>query len=246
MSEWGAEAERYARDAAFVPALAGGVLDLLAPRPGERILDLGCGDGTLTERIAASGCEVLGVDADASMVAAARARGLSVEQRDGQALDLDGGFDAVFSNAALHWMPDAAGVLRGVHHALEPAGRFVAEFGGFGNVAAICSAARAVLTPMGLSVPHWFFPTPAAYHRLLGEAGLVVDELHLIHRPTHLPSGMVAWLETFLAGPLGGLSAARRAEVTAAVADLLAPSLRDERGEWWADYVRLRCRATRP
>ena len=126
------------------------VVDLLAPRPGERILDLGCGDGALTEKLAAAGCDVVGADASAELVKAARARGLDARLMNGEALDFDGEFDAVFSNAALHWMlrPDA--VIDGVYRALKPGGRFVGEFGGAGNVATIASALEAALDRRGL------------------------------------------------------------------------------------------------
>ena len=140
------KADRYAEHAHFVPALGQPVLDLLKPQTGERILDLGCGDGVLTEKIAAAGASVVGVDASEDMVAAARKRGLDARVVDGARLDFAGEFDAVFSNAALHWMkqdPDA--VIAGVERALKPGGRFVGEMGGHGCVAAITVAMIAVL-----------------------------------------------------------------------------------------------------
>jgi SAM-dependent methyltransferase len=249
MTEWRADAADYARDAAFVPALGGAVLDLLDPRPGERVLDLGCGDGALTVDLAARGAAVVGVDVDASMVAAVRERGIDARLGDGQSFTAAVAdatpFDAVFSNAALHWMPDAAAVLRQIRTVLRPGGRFVAEFGGFGNVAAIRSAARGVLAPLGLDAPAWFFPRPEAYAELLAAEGFTVASCDLIHRPTPLPAGMAAWLTTFLAAPLATLDPTERTDVIAAVTDLLEPSLRDEQGGWWADYVRLRVAATR-
>lgn len=250
MNEWGATAETYVRQASFVPALAGAVVERLALRPGERVLDLGCGDGTLTVQLAATGADVVAVDADASMVAAAAARGLAdVRQVDGQRL-LDGvlddvaPFDAVFSNAALHWMPDSASVVAGVHHLLRPGGRFVAEFGGFGNVAAIRSVARAVLAEDGRDAPNWFFPSADAYADLLTSQGFVDIETVLVPRPTLVPAGLDAWLRTFLAGPLAGLSSERADMAIAHMTTLLAPAMRDEAGNWWVDYVRLRVHAT--
>ena len=139
------EAERYAAAAAFVPALGAPVVELLAPRPGERILDLGCGDGVLSETIAAAGVTVVGVDAGLDMIAAARARGLDARVMDGQNLAFTSEFDAVFSNAAIHWMRDQDAVLAGVRRALKPGGRFVAEMGGQNNTAAIIVAIAAVL-----------------------------------------------------------------------------------------------------
>lgn len=250
MTEWGADAATYVRDATFVPALGAAVLDVLDVQPGERVLDLGCGDGTLTLELVARGASVIGVDVDPSMVAAAQARGLDARRGDGarfaEVVADQPPFDAVFSNAALHWMPDASAVIRQVRTVLRPGGRFVAEFGGFGNVAAIRSAARAVLGPHGLDTPAWFFPQPAAYRDLLGAEGFVVGTVELIHRPTPLRSGMAAWLTTFLATPLADLDDARRTRAVQDITALLEPALRDDHGDWWADYVRLRVTAGLP
>ena len=164
----------YAANGRFVANLAGGVFDLLSPQAGERILDLGCGDGALTEEIAAIGAIVTGVDASPTMVAAARARGLIVDHQSATDLRYEAEFDAVFSNAALHWITDAAAVLQGVRRALRPGGRFVAEMGGQGNIAAIRTALQAVLAPLGIdaeTAAASFFPSPALYRRLLNEAG---------------------------------------------------------------------------
>jgi SAM-dependent methyltransferase len=144
------KAGRYATHARFVADLGAPVLDLLAPRTGERILDLGCGDGALTEKLAALGCSVVGVDAAPDMIAAARARGLDARVMDGEGLDFEDEFDAVFSNAALHWMRRPADVIAGVRRALRPGGRFVGEFGGHTNVAAIIVALIAVLDRRGV------------------------------------------------------------------------------------------------
>lgn len=237
-------AKDYAQNAHFVPALGAPVLDLLDPKPGMRVLDLGCGDGVLTEKIAAAGAEVIGVDADEDLLAAAAKRGLTVMRKDGQALDFENEFDAVFTNAALHWMPKAAQVIQGVARALKPGGRFVGEFGGHGNVAAITTAMRAVAWRHGFDrnfATPWFFPTPAEYSALLAEGGFHVDQIGLIPRPTPLPGAMAGWLKTFghfFYGPIGDAEAERTAiEETEA---LLAPSLRDQSGAWTADYVRLR------
>ena len=132
--------ERYARTAGFVPEFGVAVLGLLAPRSGERILDLGCGDGSLTEKIIEAGVSVLGVDASAEQVAAAQARGVDARVVEGQSLDFEGEFDAVFSNAALHWMRPPERVAAGVRRALKPGGRFVGEMGGKGNIEAIIGA----------------------------------------------------------------------------------------------------------
>jgi len=244
------QAERYARDAAFVAELARPLVDLLDPRPGERILDLGCGDGRLTAIIAARGARVLGIDASAAMVEAARARGLEVRLMDAAALDDEAAFEAVFSNAALHWMTSRVdAVLAGVWRALVPGGRFVGEMGGFGNIAAVLTAILAVLDRRGIDArPHvpWIFPTPEAWHRRLRRHGFLVEQLELIPRPTRVDAGLAAWLELFATDLLALAEAADRARIRDEIAELLAPSLRDETGAWYVDYVRLRFLARRP
>jgi trans-aconitate methyltransferase len=245
MPDWCAAA--YAANARFVADLGAPVVDLLAPKAGEAILDLGCGDGALTEVLAASGALVVGVDGSADMVQAARARGLDARVMDGQALRFAGEFDAVFSNAALHWMPDPALVLAGVRRALKPGGRFVGEMGGHGNVASIATALRASLASRGIPPDSgfaWFFPTAEEYAGLLHAAGFAVREIALLHRPTLLPTGMAGWLATF-AGPfLAGIAPEDRPQVLHEVETVLAPALRTRAGDWIADYVRLRFFAT--
>jgi SAM-dependent methyltransferase len=235
----------YARHAAFVPELGGDLLAELNAGRGERILDLGCGDGTLTVKIAASGAIVVGIDASPAMVAAARARGLDARVGDGQALDLP--VDGVFSNAALHWMRDADAVIRGVARVLRPGGRFVGELGGHGNVAAIATAIRAVCERRGCPTSSpWFYPTAAAYRGRLERHGFVVDRITLFPRPTPLPTGMAGWLETFAGGMLSVLPAEDRHDAVQEIEALLKPALCDDQGGWTADYVRLRFSARRP
>jgi SAM-dependent methyltransferase len=245
--EW--SARRYAETAHFVPALGASVLELLAPSAGERILDLGCGDGMLTEKIATAGATVVAVDAAPEMVAAARARGIDARVMPGQSLTFDGEFDAVFSNAALHWMRPPEAVLAGVRRALRPGGRFVGEMGGHNNTAAIIVALSAVLARRGLDVHRvhpWYFPSAAAYRSKLEEAGFAVADIRIIPRPTMLPTSIEAWLETFAGAFFGALPERDRSRARAEVADLLRPVLVDETGTWIADYVRLRFRATLP
>ncbi|BBI63243.1 hypothetical protein HSBAA_45490 [Vreelandella sulfidaeris] len=188
--EWNASG--YAQNANFVPKLGSEVVKLLAPQPGERILDLGCGDGALTERLVQLGADAIGVDASEEMVNAARERVLPHGLLMATNSPFDHEFDAVFSNAALHWMLDPQAVLAGVKRALKPGGRFVAEFGGHGNVAAICTALIAALQFRGISARGrhpWYFPTPQEYGRMLETVGFKVDSIELIPRPTpHLPA----------------------------------------------------------
>ena len=241
-------AETYAANARFVADLGNAALELLAPQRGERILDLGCGDGALTEKLLACGARVIGVDGSQDMVRAARARGLDALVADGQRLTFDSEFDAVFSNAALHWMPDGAAVIAGVYRALKPGGRFVGEFGGHGNVAAIVTALNAVLTAHGLDagkLRRWY-PTAARYAAMLEAGGFMVKRAWLIPRPTPLPTGMAGWLSTFAAPFLSDLPTQDRAALLKEVEALLAPALRTDTGEWIADYVRLRFKADKP
>lgn len=242
-------AETYARNARFVADLGQPVVEWLAPVAGERILDLGCGDGALTEKLAALGCQIVGVDAAPDMVAAAKARGLDAQLMSGTELSFENEFDAVFSNAVLHWIKDAAAVISGVARALKHGGRFVGEFGGFGNVAACRTALRAVLLARSVDptpLDPWYFPTKEAYATKLAEGGFKVERIELIHRPTLLPTGLAGWIETFGAAFLSALPAAERKAAVAEAERLLEPVLRDDQGRWFADYVRLRFAAVKP
>lgn len=238
----------YDTHARFVSDLATGVIDWLALRPGERILDLGCGDGVLTAELAAAGANVTGVDSSEDFIRATRARGLDARLMDGQSLTFASEFDAVFSNAALHWMTDAPAVVRGVAHALKPGGRFVAEFGGHGNVAAIVTAMRAVALRRGgnVSLAHpWYFPAPSPYQSLLEAHGFVVKRIALIPRPVVLKTGIAEWLMLFR-NPFFQQFGSAADEALSETVELLRPSLYDADGNWTADYVRLRVEALKP
>ena len=237
----------YDTHARFVSDLAAGVLEWLAVKPGERVLDLGCGDGVLTERLAGLGADVTGVDTSAELLESASRRGLDVHLMDGHALQFDNEFDAVFSNAALHWMTEPEKVVTGVFRALKPNGRFVGEFGGHGNVAAIITAMRAAGKANGgdisLAGP-WFFPTPEYYGQILEKKGFKVRRIELIPRPTQLKTGMKEWLKLFRQ-PFFDQFGHNAGEILGQVEALLKPSLCDSSGNWTADYVRLRFEAVR-
>jgi trans-aconitate methyltransferase len=203
----------------------------------------------LTETIAAAGAQIVAVDAAPDMVAAAKAKGLDAHVVPGQNLAFEREFDAVFSNAALHWMRPQEAVLAGVARALKPGGRFVAEMGGHNNTAAIQVAFRAVLARRGieaLDLSPWYFPSAAAYQSRLEAAGFRVEEIAIIPRPTQLAAGLAAWLDTFCEDFLGALPPADRAAAKQEICDLLQPILMDETGLWIADYVRLRFKAVLP
>jgi len=231
---------QYEANAAFVPALGAGILARLAPRAGERILDLGCGNGTLTLDIMAVGATVVGVDSSPDMVAAARDRGIDARVMNATALTFDSEFDAVFSNAVLHWVRNADAAAAGIFRALKPGGRFVAEFGGHTNVAAISVAIRAVLARHHIDAHWpWHYPSPDAYRRVLESRGFTVDDVRLFPRPTPLPTGMEGWLQTFGGAVLANVHGELRDRIVTEIVELLRPSLCDEKGRWTADYVRL-------
>ena len=246
MQKW--DPNRYAENVRFVSELGQGVVELLAPRPGERILDLGCGDGVLTEQLASLGCDVLGVDGSREMIEAASAQGVEARVMDGQELSFENEFDAVFSNAALHWMKRPDDVIAGVARGLRPGGRFVAEFGGGDNVAQVVNALSECLSSRGIDADRinpWYFPSPDDYRDKLIHHGFEVTYLELFSRPTPLPGDVVAWLETFAQSFTATLAIEDRRDFLQEVRAKLKPALFDESEGWSVDYVRLRFAAVK-
>lgn len=242
---------RYDEKHAYVWSLAADLIDLLSPKPGERVLDIGCGTGHLTGRIAELGAEVVGIDASAEMIAQARKNypGLRFEVQDTRAFRFDLPFDAVFSNAALHWIKEPERVIVCVERALKPGGRFVAEFGGKGNieriVGAIKEACKAASFPLKEEAIPWYFPSIGKYATLLERNHLEVSEAFLFDRPTPLEGGEAGlhdWIETFAASLLQHVPPDRRPAVIQEVEEALRPTL-FQSGVWQADYKRLRLKA---
>ncbi len=243
--DWDPDA--YHRNARFVADYGKSLIDWLRPQPGERVLDLGCGDGVLTEELLTHGAEVVGVDASPRQIEAARRRGLRALVVDGHELAFAHEFDAVFSNAALHWMQRPDEVLAGVARALKPGGRFIGEFGGEGNVASIVAALKHALQRRSVdyaAVNPWYYPSVHEYHGKLERAGFHVEEIVLFPRPTPLPGNLIAWLETFATRFTVGMSAADRTAMFDEIAEELRPQLCHD-GQWVVDYVRLRFRAVK-
>jgi trans-aconitate methyltransferase len=239
---------RYQRNAGFVAVLGQPAVELLAPRPAERILDLGCGDGALTA-VLAQQARITAVDASPDQVAAARARGLDAHVADGTRLGFAAEFDAVFSNAALHWMRDPDAVIDGVWRALKPGGRFVAECGGAGNVATVLDALRRAVARRGVdghAVSPWYFPSVDEYRARLERRGFAVASIDLIPRPTPLPGRLADWLDTFAESFLAAVPAPERGAVKDEVEATLRATLCDASGVWTVDYVRLRFAAVKP
>jgi trans-aconitate methyltransferase len=247
------DAGEYDDRYSYVHQYGESVVDLLDPEPGERVLDLGCGTGHLTADLAGRGATVHGIDASAEMIRAARERypELSFEQADARAFAAGEPFDAVFSNAALHWIPgaDHDAVLAAVREALAPGGRFVAEMGGTGNVEAIVRATTAVLDGRGYDADTpWYFPGIDEYAPRLAAAGLEPRRAVLFDRPTELEgaNGLRDWLGMFGDSLLGAVPDEEQNAVVDAVEDRLRGELFDaDRGAWIADYRRLRFVAVR-
>ncbi len=234
-SQW--DAADYARVGGFVPALGQAALDLLDPQPGEHILDVGCGDGTLTLKIKEMGADVVGNDNSLSMVAAAKAKGLDARLMDAAQLKFGEAFDAAFSNATLHWVLDKERAARAIWFALKPGGRFAGEMGGAGNLAKLREALDEELVLRGFGPPTYaanWYPTPEEFIAVYEQSGFKDIDARLIERPTPLDHGIAAWVLTFRAGWLdrAGVPQDERQSIADAVAARFDTNT--------ADYVRLR------
>jgi len=245
------DAELYEARHGFVWRLGEGVVEFLNPRAGERILDLGCGTGQLTQKIAESGADVVGLDASPDMIGQARQNypRLRFVLADAAALEFDNEFDAVFSNAALHWMLDRAGVVAGVARALKKGGRFVAECGGSGNIRILEGAIERIAAKYhGGHAPEkrTYYPAVGEYAALLEQHGFEVRSAQLFDRPTPLEGedGMANWLRQFKWYYFEGLRPGQQQDALRDVIEELRPTLRNAEG-WFADYRRLRVSAVK-
>lgn len=248
-ADW--DPELYEAKHSFVWQLGQDLVTLLDPKPGERVLDVGCGPGNLTERIAQSGAEVVGIDSSPEMIGQARRNfpALQFILVDAARMEFNNEFDAVFSNAALHWMLDFPSVANGIARALKTKGRFVAEMGGKGNIAEIEHALDDVLIdylPSGLPAKRTHYPSLGEYSALLERYGLEIRMAQVFDRPTKLAgsNGMENWLRQFKWYYFEPVPSGEREKAMGAVVDRLRGKLLGEEG-WIADYRRLRIRAVK-
>ncbi|NJN20529.1 MAG: methyltransferase domain-containing protein [Leptolyngbya sp. RL_3_1] len=242
----------YQQQHSFVWQLGQDVIALLAPQPGERILDLGCGTGQLTAAIAAQGATVTGIDADAAMVAQAQQQypELDFAVADARTFTLPEPVDAVFSNATLHWVNEAEGAIAQIWTALKPGGRFAAEFGGQGNMAQVLAALAETRADLGYGPSQatpWYFPSVGEYATLLEQQGFEVRFATLFDRPTPLTgeTGLVDWLQMFAGRFLADIPAEAHPDLRQKIQAKLRSRLY-QNGQWFADYRRIRVLAVKP
>lgn len=244
VQKWNAEV--YKRNAHFVSDLGMPVVELLNPQPAERILDLGCGDGALTRKLEDMGCELVGIDSSPELIQAALALGIDATVQNASEMDFHEEFDAVFSNAVLHWIKDADRLIQRVFEALRPGGRFVAECGGHKCIETIQTALITELEIRGYdgwAVNPWYFPTAQEYGNRMRRVGFDVRYIEVIPRSTRLPGDVTGFLETFAGSFVSVLPEPDREAYIDDVRNRLKPSLRGEDGVWTADYTRLRFEA---
>lgn len=225
------------------------VMELFAPKAGERVLDLGCGSGFWAEELMKRGCEVVGIDISSQAVAAACARGIDARVMNAEAMVFEAEFDGVFSNAALHWMRHPARVVAGVARALKAGGRFVGECGEQNNVRRIVSAVSEALGRRGIDIENlhpWRFFSKEEAAKILEANGMVVRSMEVIERPTVLPGTIFQWLSVFANNYLSSLHPREQKAFADDVMTLCRPTLLREDGRWVADYVRLRFYAVKP
>lgn len=236
----------YDHQHAFVTRYGEGVLELLKARPGERILDVGCGTGHLTKKITEAGAEAVGLDSSAEMIAVACETYPDIKfvVADASDFSFDEPFDAVFSNAALHWVGRAEEAVICMSRALKSGGRFVVEFGGKGNVERITTALKQVILELvQVGTEHGnYFPSIGEYTPLLETHGLLVRNAMLFDRLTKLEDGadgLKNWIRMFRGRMMDVVPADLQPAVISRVEERVRGALWID-GSWHADYRRLR------
>ncbi|GHB35860.1 methyltransferase type 11 [Pseudovibrio japonicus] len=242
-------AQNYLEFAAYITSFGRDTLELLAIQQGESILDLGCGDGTLAQEIQSRGAIVTGIDIAQDMLALADEKGIKTLRTSAENLDFDGEFNAVFSNAALNWMQDYRGVIRGVKKALKPGGRFVGEMGSDKNCRIIRSAMEHLFAENPEFGPYkspWIFPPPSTYIRALKEAGFSIIYHTEIDRRTTLEADMKGWLELFTDTLTQQLNEPQKKRFYRDLVKRLEPQLYSSEKGWEVDHVCMRFAAYLP
>ena len=233
----------YAAHGRFISQFGLELIDWLAPQAGERILDFGCGDGFVSQAIAAAGATVLGVDVDPRMIEAASARGLDVELLDGENMDFEAEFDAVFTNSVLQWIKQPELVVFALRRALKPKGRLVADCAGLGNLAAVLTALQAISTELGgdpdLAFP-FYAPTEAEFVKLLTDEGFSIERSATVPRLTRLPTHIWNWIGSIFDPFFNQFDKPTSDLAREGVLKLLHPALCDHSGNWHLDHLRLR------
>ena len=239
-NQW--NAKEYNKNADFVSKMALPVVELLAPKKDEKILDLGCGDGTLSLEIQKYGSKLIGVDLSADMVEKSKLKGVEASLMSVTELTFNDVFDAIFSNAVLHWVHDANLVIKNVKQALKADGRFIGEFGGYGNIRSLQEAIQTVFErhrEYGEFQNPWYFPKKEEYAKVLQEGGFRVHYIEIIKRPT--PIGDIKeWLNIFANGIMKNVPTSKKESFKEEVESILKPKLFTQKDGWVIDYVRLR------
>jgi len=240
-------ADNYNKHADFVSNLALPVVDLLNPQKKERILDLGCGDGTLAVEIEKFNTKVVAVDLSESMVEKTKEKSIEAYIMSATELPYENEFNAVFSNAVLHWVKEPETAISKISNALKTNGRFIAEFGGYGNIKYLTDAMQEVFDKnkeYGEFNNPWYFPKDTDYKQMLEANGFEVEYIELIPRPTKIDD-ITNWLDIFANGIVSHLTEEQQSVFKEEVRGILKPKIYNEKDGWVADYVRLRFKATK-
>jgi trans-aconitate methyltransferase len=237
--------ENFKNKESFIADLAAPILEMLEPKEGEEILDLGCGDGTLALEIKKAGAKVQGVDLNTDKVIKAREKGIDASVANITQISFDNQFDAIFSNAVLNWVQNQTHAIHNVHKALKNGGRLIAEFGGDGNIKTITDAMQEVFasdSDFGSFKNPWYYPSASEYKALLEDNGFKVEYCELVEKPTRVVN-IDMWLDAFAAGIISHLTKDEKIEFKNRVKKILEPKLYTKEDDWTLDYVRLRVKA---